>query len=427
MGLTTEPTDRDSRRPLSKWPFSFGAALNPWRNLAGMPREVWLLFATNLINRAGMMVLPFLLLYLTRELGFSASRAGFVFAVYGATAIVFGPVSGRLSDRLGAVPVMRVSLLGAGSVLFAFQYARTFTSVVLMTIAWAACAELFRPASLAAVTHAVDITQRKPAFALNRLAINLGMSIGPALGGFLATVSFRAMFVVDSLTTLIAGMVLTLTPWKAASHVERGDERESSLDAPAMFDSRLIAFLVAAVLVSIVFFQHEATLPLYLVQDLRLSPAFYGMLFTINTLLIVALEVPINSATAHWPNTRLLVAGCLLFAIGFGALAAIHSARGVILTTIVWTFGEMLLFPAMVAHLGEIAPDHRRGAYMGAYSMSLSIALTIGPWLGTQILSAFGAPILWTAMFALGSLAALLMAFSAPRLAARSAAAGAES
>jgi MFS family permease len=388
---------------------------------------VWLLFATNLINRAGMMVLPFLLLYLTRELGFSASRAGFVFTVYGGTAIVFGPVSGRLSDRLGAVPVMRASLLGSGLVLFAFQYARTFTSVVLMTMAWAACAELFRPASLAAVTHAVEIAQRKPAFALNRLAINLGMSIGPALGGFLATVSFRAMFIVDAATTLIAGLVLTLTPWNAASHVERGERDTSSLEAPAMLDSRLITFLIAAVLVSIVFFQHEATLPLYLVQDLRLSPAFYGMLFTINTLLIVALEVPINSATAHWPNTRLLVAGCLLFAIGFGALAAIHSARGVILTTIVWTFGEMLLFPAMVAHLGEIAPDHRRGAYMGAYSMSLSIALTIGPWLGTQILSAFGAPILWTAMFALGSLAALLMAFSAPRLAARSAAAGAES
>jgi MFS family permease len=145
------------------------------------------------------------------------------------------------------------------------------------------------------------------------------------------------------------------------------------------------------------------------------------MLFTINTLLIVALEVPINSATAHWPNTRLLVAGCLLFAIGFGALAGIDSARGVILTTIVWTFGEMLLFPAMVAHLGEIAPNHRRGAYMGAYSMSLSVALTVGPWLGTQILSTFGAPILWSAMFALGSLAAVLMAFSAPRPSSRAA------
>jgi MFS family permease len=299
---------------------------------------------------------------------------------------------------------------------------------MVMTVVWAACAELFRPASLAAITHAVDVAQRKPAFALNRLAINLGMSIGPALGGFLATVSFHAMFVVDAGTTIIAGLVLALTPWRAASHAEPADPAESSeLRAATMLDGRLIAFLVAAVLVGIVFFQHEATLPLYLVQQLHLSPAFYGMLFTINTLLIVAVEVPINSATAKWPNTRSLVAGCLLFAIGFGALAGIDSPRGVIVTTIVWTFGEMLLFPAMVAHLGDIAPGHRRGAYMGAYSMSLSVALTIGPWIGTQLMSAFGAAALWSTMFGLGSLAAVLMAFAAPQSLTRPAAAGAES
>jgi MFS family permease len=428
MGLTTEPTDRDSRRPPSKWPFSFlSYSLNPWRGLAGLPREVWLLFATNLINRAGMMILPFLILYLTRQLGFSPSRAGFIFAIYGATAIVFGPVSGRLSDRLGAVPVMRVSLIGSGLSLIAFPHAKTFASVMAMTIVWAACAELFRPASLAAVTHAVDVAQRKPAFALNRLAINLGMSIGPALGGFLATVSFGAMFIVDGGTTIVAALVLIITPWKAASHVDRADAPDEGAQPEPMFDARLVVFLLAAVLVGIVFFQHEATLPLYLVQQLHLSPAFYGMLFTINTLLIVALEVPINSATANWANTRSLVAGCALFAIGFGALAVIDSARGVIATVIVWTFGEMLLFPAMVAHLGEIAPGHRRGAYMGAYSMSLSVALTIGPWIGAQLMSSFGPAALWSTMFGLGSLAALLMAFAAPRSLPRSAAVGAES
>ena len=97
------------------------------------------------------------------------------------------------------------------------------------------------------------------------------------------------------------------------------------------------------------------------------------------------------------------------------------------MTVVIWTFGEMLLFPAMVAHLGEIAPDRQRGAYMGAYSMSLSVALTIGPWIGTQLLSAFGATVLWSAMFGSGSLAAVLMAFAAPAHPARTAAAGAES
>ena len=112
MGLTTEPNSRETRRPLNRWPFSFaGSRLNPWRGLGGLPREVWLLFATNLINRAGMMVLPFLVLYLTRERHFTPGQAGLALAFYGAAAIVAGPISGWLSDRIGALPIMRASLL----------------------------------------------------------------------------------------------------------------------------------------------------------------------------------------------------------------------------------------------------------------------------------------------------------------------------
>jgi MFS family permease len=256
------------------------------------------------------------------------------------------------------------------------------------------------------------------------------MSIGPALGGFLATVSFRAMFVVDAATTLIAGAVLALTPWRAFSGVnsEAGNgDTERIAPATIFHDKPFLVFLSGALLVGIVFFQHESALPLYLVQYLSLSPAFYGMLFTINTLLIVALEVPLNTATAHWSNTRSLVIGCMLFAVGFGALGVIASATGVIATVVVWTFGEMMLFPAMAAHLAEIAPENRRGAYMGAYSMSLSIALTIGPWMGAQLLAVYGPVTVWSVMFALGALAAVLMAFGAPRGHPSLAAAAAES
>jgi MFS family permease len=391
--------------------------MNPWRGLSGLPRECWLLFATNLVNRAGMMVLPFLVIYLTRALGFSASRAGFVFAVYGATAIVAGPISGRLSDRIGALPIMRTSLFCSGMALLVFPMAHTFGAVVGITALWAACAEIFRPASLAAITHVVTADQRKPAFALNRLAINLGMSIGPALGGFLATVSFHAMFVVDALTTLIAGGVLLLARWSAPTggHLKHSEDPRSQLRVRSIFqDTRLAIFLSASVLVGIVFFQHESALPLYIVQYLHLSPAFYGTLFSINTLLIVALEVPLNTATARWPTTWSLILGCMLFAVGFGALAFVASPTGILAMVIVWTFGEMTLFPAMASHLGEIAPPALRGTYMGAYSMSLSIALTVGPWLGNELLATAGPVGVWTVMFALGVLGAVLMVYAAP-------------
>jgi MFS family permease len=407
------------RRYLVRWPFSFvDSRLNPWRGLGGLPREVWLLFATNLINRAGTMILPFLVLYLTRELNFSAARAGMMLAVYGATAIVAGPISGRLTDKIGALPIMRASLVSTGLMLLLFPLARSFGAVLAVTILWAGCAELFRPASLAAVTHVVPPHQRKAAFALNRLAINLGMSIGPALGGFLAAASFRAMFLVDAVTTLIAGLVLALTPWRALTGVGTPDwdsEQRDGDGASIFRDRTFLIFLTGVLLVGIVFFQHEAALPLYLVRHLGLSPAFYGMLFTVNTLLIVALEVPLNTATAHWPNTRALIIGSILFAIGFGALAVIASPAGVIATVVVWTFGEMMLFPAMAAHLGDISPENRRGSYMGAYSMALSVAFTLGPWMGTQILDALGPPAVWSTMLLLGLVAAALMSRAAPR------------
>lgn len=392
--------------------------MNPWRGLGGLPREVWLLFATNLINRAGMMVLPFLVLYCTRELGFTAGQAGLALALYGAAAIVAGPISGRFSDRIGALPIMRASLLMSGTVLLFFPLARSRFAVYAITVLWAACAELFRPASLAAITHVVASDERRSAHALNRLAINLGMSIGPALGGFLATVSFRAMFVVDAATTIIAGIVLSATSWRATKGNTSEDEDSlyHSADAKSLLhDRRLMVFLTASVLCGIVFYQHESALPLYLVQYLNQSPAFYGMLFTINTLLIVALEVPLNRATAHWPNSWPLFIGCMLFAIGFGALAIVSSATGVLITVVIWTFGEMMLFPAMAAHLGDIAPKSKRGAYMGAYSMSLAVALTFGPWLGTQLLALVGPVGVWSVMFGLGALAALLMVYGGSR------------
>jgi predicted MFS family arabinose efflux permease len=227
------------------------------------------------------------------------------------------------------------------------------------------------------------------------------------------------MFVVDALTTLIAGAVLALTRWRSSTggRLAMSEVSESlALERSLLRDPRLTIFLCASILVGIVFFQHESALPLYMVQYLHLSPAFYGTLFTVNTLLIVALEVPLNTATSHWPNSWALFAGSMLFAIGFGALTLVSSPLGILLLTVVWTFGEMMLFPAMSVHLGEIAPERHRGSYMGLYSMSLSVALTLGPWLGVQLLAGAGPVGVWSVMFVLGALAAVLMVYAAPQV-----------
>jgi len=377
-----------------------------WRDLRDLPREVWILFATTLVNRSGTMVLPFLVLYLTRDLGFTAAQAGAVLFVYGAGALVSAALSGRLSDVLGPMHVIRDSLFASGGILLLFPFARTHASVIAMTLALALAAEAFRPASLAVVADLVRPAQRKPAFALTRLAINLGMSVGPALGGFLATVSFRSLFLVNGTTSIAAGILLVLALRRAPVHRGHAEtEPGGPVELPsrrAWSDPRLLFFLAAIFPVGLVFFQHISSMALYLVRDLRLSEIDYGLFFTINTLLIVVLEVPINSATAHWPHRRTLAIGAFLFGTGFGALAFARDFRTVAATVVIWTFGEMFLFPSLAAYVTDIAPASRRGEYMGLTQMAISLAFAIGPWAGTTVLERYGGRTLWLAAFVCG-------------------------
>src|ERR1700743_1995640 len=90
---------------------------NPYRGMRGLPADVWIIFATTLVNRAGMMALPFLGLYLTKELAVPASLAGLAISAYGVGGLVTGRMAGRLADRIGPFAVMRASLALTGVVV----------------------------------------------------------------------------------------------------------------------------------------------------------------------------------------------------------------------------------------------------------------------------------------------------------------------
>ncbi len=392
-------------------PQSILARVNPWRGIAGLPREVWVLAATTFVNRVGTMVLPFLALYLTGPLGFSSGFASAVLAVLGTTSIVAAPVAGRLADRYGAMRVMSLSLLLSAAVLAAYPLARGAVPVLLATIAFALVSEAYRPASLSAVSLAAGPEQRKAAFALNRLAINLGMSVGPALGGFLAAWSFLALFWIDGATSLAAAGVLAWAAPRSAPDPSRGvlPERRSLL-GDAWRDRRLVLFLASLLPVTVVFFQLIASMPLYLVRELGFSPAFFGLMMTLNTLVIVVLEVPLNVSMAGWRHGHQLALGSFLVAAGFGAMGLTGSRAGIAASVLVWTFGEMILLPGMAAYVGDIAPPAKSGEYMGLFTMAFSLAFVLAPPLGMLLLDRYGGGVLWGSMFGLGLVSTLLLA-----------------
>jgi MFS family permease len=410
--------------------------MNPWRGLKNLPREMWILSAATLVNRSGTMVLAFLVLYVTHTLGVTPARAALTLMVYGLAALLIMPLAGVLCDRVGPLPIMKASLFLTGFLLLLFPLAKSYGAILMMTLGFAVLNESLRPATLSMVSDLVQPVQRKAAFALGRLAGNLGMSVGPAIGGILAVYSFRWLFLVDGTTSILAGAMLVFWPmrnlgrqkthepeWPDATDLGREIEADSieplatlhpTTDLRAFRNPRMLYFLAAMIPVQLVFFQFTSTLPLFLVRYLHFPESVYGTIFTVNTLLIVALEVPLNTAMEHWTHRHALMLGAFLYAAGFGAYALVGIAplgktAGVFAAVVIWTFGEMILMPGSSAYAAELAPPERRGEYMGLYTMSFNVAFAVGPWLGAGILGKWGATTMWGAAFVSGCISTLMM------------------
>jgi predicted MFS family arabinose efflux permease len=233
------------------------------------------------------------------------------------------------------------------------------------------------------------------------------MSIGPAAGGLLAT-RLPHLFWVDGATSLLAGVVLAIAPL----HIHAGKHESAPVAADSrspLRDPRMLFFLAALLPILLVFFQHNATLPLHLVRTLGFPTAAVGLLLTLNTVLILLVEVPLSTATALWRPSRVLPLGAAFAAVGYGAMAFASDALAVAATVILWTFGEMILFPGSSTYVAETSAPARRGAAMGMYTMSFGLAATLAPWLGTQVMDRYGATALWLGAGAVGCLSVLLL------------------
>ena len=209
---------------------------------------MWILFFATLINRSGTMVLPFLALYLTQDLKVAATLAGLLIAFYGGGALLTAPFAGRLSDKLGALKVMIYSLIISGILLIVYSFINEYAWLIVLTLMWAVVSEAFRPANLALISEVVLPEQRRTAYALNRLAINIGMSIGPVLAGFISLIDYTLIFYVDGITSIIAGIFLVYAPWtKSSSNVSSTEipveDNYNINDAESR--QKLIYFLIA--------------------------------------------------------------------------------------------------------------------------------------------------------------------------------------
>ena len=166
---------------------------------------------------------------------------------------------------------------------------------------------------------------------------------------------------------------------------------------------------VGVVLVAMIFFQSESSVPVFLVQELRLPMSAYGLLATVNTVLIVAFELPLTSALARRSAPRVAAVGALLTGLGFGAFGFARGVVGSAVAVVLFTVGEMVFSPTATALVAELAPEAERGVYMAAYNTAWSLAFAVGPWIGTASVARFGRAH-WVAVAGAGVVAAIVFA-----------------
>lgn len=378
--------------------------MNPWHGLKGLPRGMWALALSTLVNRLGTMVVFFLALYLVQDRGWTAGEAATAMALYGLGALVASPFSGWLADQWGHKPTLAWSLGLSAALLLLLPYAHARAFLLPLIVLWSAATQAFWPASMALITDLVPGSMRKQAFVLHRLASNLGISVGPALGGFIAHRSFHAIFWIDGLTTFLGlGVLLTLV---------QAPPPEPAPELPTLSawrDRRLLLLLAGLVPATVVFTQIHGAFPLWVVRGLGHGTAAFGLLFTLNTALIVLAEVAVNHRLAAWSHGRQLALGALLLGLGFASLGVLRAYPLLALCTVVWTFGEMVYLPASSDAVAGMAPPDRRGQYLGLYSLTWTVAMTLGPWLGLTVYDKLGPGLVWGGCAALGALSALLV------------------
>ncbi len=366
---------------------------NYLENFRGLSKEIWMLSLVTLINRTGAMVIPFLSLYLMKELNFSFAQVGWIMTCYGLGSVLGTYVGGRITDIIGYYNVVVLSLLLGGLGFISLQWASGFYGVCSAIFVVMFLVDAYRPAIfVAAEAYSTPQTVTR-AIALIRLAINLGFSIGPLVGGIIiATAGYNAIFWIDGVSCMIAAgvMLLSLKAVKAPTKAER--KAMIKHGAPPLRNRPFLIFFLLMMLIAIVFVQYFSLVPIYYEKIYNLSEDVIGWILFLNGAMIVLTEMPLVGwlERSKISKARLVAIGTLFLAASFLVLNIGHHFGLLIVGMILMTIGEMIESPFSNALALELSPQGRKGSYMGMYSMSWSFSHVFGHNTGMNMADRLG-------------------------------------
>lgn len=362
---------------------------------SGLPSQSWILFAVLLVNASGMMVLFFLSLYLTREQGFTVTQAGRALSIFGLGSLAGTYLGGWLSDKIGSTNVQKLSLFFCGVFYISLGQLHSLWSISIMIFILSMASGLMFPANATSMARLCPPEVTTKGFALNRLANNIGATIGPAVGGMLALRNYVLLFWVDGLTCLAAVVVFILLWKKPEDHLRVVSGEQTPSGRSPWRDLPFLLLLPIVVIWGVIFFQLIATFPLYMREVYGLAENRIGQLIIINTIMIVTLEMILIHWIGKRPLTRFIAISFFLTGMGFALMPLGRSFLFAAFTVAIWTTGEMLSMPLLGSLMAIRAGPGSQGRYMGLFTFSFSFSMILGPMIGTAVYGTYGPDVLW--------------------------------
>lgn len=387
--------------------------------VGGLPAAFWWLWTSTLVNRLGGFVVTFLALYLTIDRGFSPAFAGLVASLYGLGGSAASVAGGVLADRIGRRPTLLVAQTSTAVMTLVLGLAHPAWAIAAAAAVLGFTSNASRPAVSAIMADVVRPEDRVRAFSLNYWAINIGFAVSAAAAGLIAAHGYLLLFVGDAGTTLLCAVVV-FTRVPETRPEAAGAPTASSTAAPAsaaasapapvglgavLRDPVFMAFVGLTFLAGFVDGQGSIALPIVMGRQ-GFSPADYGLVVSLNGVLIVLLQIPITRIIQGRSRALMLSVAAVLTGCGFGLTAFAGGAWFYALTVTVWTAGEMLRVPPGMAIVAELSPVHARGRYQGVYSLAWSGASFLAPLSAGFLLASSGAGAVWLSCTLLGAVAA---------------------
>ncbi|MGI5131225.1 MFS transporter [Pseudonocardia sp. CA-107938] len=375
------------------------------RTLREMPSAGRLLLVGVFVNQLGAFVQAFLVLYLAHR-GFGQSEALFGMGAYGAGAVVGLVFGGSMSDRLGPRRTIMVSMTASAILPVTVTLVSEYAVIVAVVAVAGAMAQLYRPAAAAILAELVPGPRQTMAFALNRLAINLGASAGPLLAGVLITHDrWDLLFWLDGISAALYVLIAAFFLPRTTPGAGKGQAADRGRYWDVLADPRYVAFLVAVLGNAVVYIQIFTVLPLTM-TDRGFADHDYGTVLAFGAAVIICCELVVTRFTQRWPSRVAAATGLVLLGVGLACYGLPVPAFALFFVgTAISTVGQIIGGPAIFAYPGKVAPAGLKGRYLGAFFGMFGLGQAVGPVVAAPIYQLLGSGI-WFLSGLLGVLSA---------------------